>query len=134
MNCANQCPEQSYVTRKLLKNTSVMFLWPWDEGVEFQSLLKNLTFGRFSEIALKFIPLQSDRVFNFKSVNLVVFNIEIIIITSFYDFFVTWKNLGFRAFFCPYRKRDESYIGSDDLKLPTKKRMTHQQFLVEQTV
>ena len=75
-----------------------------------------MTFGRFSEIALKFIPLQFDRVFNMQSVILGVFNVEITTIWSVYDFFVILKNLGFRALFCPYRKREDTYTSSDALK------------------
>ena len=70
--------------------------------------MKNLTFGRFSEIGVEIIPSHSPNVFDMKSVILVVLNVEITISMSFYDFFVTLKNLGFRALFCPYWKRDET--------------------------
>ena len=33
-----------------------------------------------------------------------------------YGFFVTFKNLDFRALFCPYLKRDEPKMGSDGSK------------------
>ena len=35
---------------------------------------------------------------------------------AFYDFIVKFENLGFGHFIRPYRKRDEPWIGSDDLE------------------
>jgi len=66
-------------------------------------------------MALEFIPFRPYLLVYVFIVPLVMFSMNFTQIMPIYDFFVILKNLGFRALFCPYRKRDEPYIGSDDL-------------------
>ena len=65
-------------------------------------------------MALEFIPFHSDRLVYVLRVSLDVFSINITKIMPIYDFFVILKILGFRAFFRPYRKRDEPFLDSDN--------------------
>ena len=67
-------------------------------------------------MALEFISLRSDPLICAPRVSIVMFGVNSTKIMAFYDFFVKSKNLGFRALFWPYQKRDEPYIGSDDVK------------------
>ena len=61
-------------------------------------------------MALEFIPLRWDPLIRVFRVYPIMFNINFKQIMAFYDFFVKSKNLGFRALFRPYQKRDETEI------------------------
>ena len=65
-------------------------------------------------MALEFIPFRPYLLVYVFRVPLVMFSMNFTQIMPIYDFFVILKILGFRAFFRPYRKRDEPFLDSDN--------------------
>ena len=68
-------------------------------------------------MSLKLIPLHLDLISNFDDMTLVLTNVKITFIMPCYDFIVKFRNFDLADLFEPYRKRDELYVSSNDLKL-----------------
>ena len=101
MNCIKQYFYQVISIRKCLRNIPVGFLWVQRERVEFQSIFENHTFGRFFYIflkmTLKFIPSQSDHVFNLNEFTLVRIHAKTTVFMPFYDFIVKFQKLAWQT-------------------------------------